>query len=140
LGRGNNAGNSLGAGTGNVTTSKVLYDNLKPTPINSTNVRLGAVFETTVVGIFDNVSSPNYGAGLQGIGGVGSYLEYLGSQTASSTTPVLCQVIDTVEQMSTSLNICTFLIDNKVYLTQTSSSISTIPVLGKTYFEIPLPR
>lgn len=141
LGRGGNAGNSLGPGTGNVTTNTVLYNNLTPTPINSTNVRLGSVFNTTVVGVFDNANSPNYGAGKKGIGGIGSGVSYLGAPTSTTvTTPTLYQEMPTVRQMITALNICAFLIDNKVYLCAQDSTISTTTVPDKTYFEVPLPK
>lgn len=140
-GRGSNAGNSLGSGTGNVTTNKILYNNITPTPINRTNVILGSVLNTTVVGIFDNASSPDYGAGKKGIGGVGSGVQYLGATSGSTvSTGTLYQEVDTVRQMVSSVLHCAFLVDNKVYLCAQDSLINTIPVLGEKYFEVPLPK
>lgn len=140
-GRGSNAGNSLGPGTGNVTTNTVLYNNITPTPINSTNVVLGSVLNTTVVGIFDNASSPNYGAGNKGIGGLGSGVVYLGAPSGTTVTSgTLYQQVSTVRQMVSSVLLCAFLIDDKVYLCAQDANINTITVPGKTYFEVPLPK
>lgn len=139
-GRGANGMNSLGVGSGDITTAVSIYTGISPPQLDfSMNLQLRALPYATVVGFFNTVSYPGYGSGGHGIGGVGA-TQYLGSGSSSSvTTPVRYQNVSTVSFLETSSNNCFFVQDNKLYCTVDSSSFVVQKVDGENYYAFEMP-
>lgn len=139
-GRGANAQNSLGAGSGNVTTAVSMFTGITPAQTSfSMNAQLRALPSATVLGVFNTVSYPGYGVGGKGIGGIGA-TQYLGSGSSGTvTTPVRYQNASTVNFLETSSNNCFFVQDNKLYCTVDSASFIVQKVDGENYYEFTMP-